>query len=82
VVDRALDEKKVDDLCEEEGEGIAIRTATLIVEGELELIMSCVFEIFGEFGRELVPSSVDGEAETVELGLKEYPGSDELKRVL
>ena len=63
----------VDDPCEEEGEGIAIRTATLIVEGdELELIMSCVIEleIFAGIERELVPSSADDGAGTVELGFK------------
>ena len=63
----------VDDPCEEEGEGIAIRTATLIVEGdELELIMSCAIEleIFAGIERELVPSSADDGAGTVELGFK------------
>jgi len=36
----------------EESEGIAIRTATLMVGGELEL--SSVIEIFAEFEREFV----------------------------
>jgi len=49
----------------EDGEGIAIRTATLIVDGELEL--SSVIEIFAEFDRELVPLSADDAAGTVEL---------------
>ena len=48
-----------------EGEGIAIRTATLIVGGELEL--SSVIEIFAEIERELVPLSTDDEAGRVEL---------------
>ena len=65
----------VDDPCEEEGEGIAIRTATLIVEGDelpVELIMSCAIEleIFAGIERELVPSSADNGAGTVELGFK------------
>jgi len=53
------------------GEGIAIRTATFIFGGELEL--SSVIEIFAEFvrGFRLVPLSADEEAGTVVgLGLK------------
>lgn len=46
----------------EEGEGIATRTATLIIGGELKLI-----EIFVEIRKELVPSLADDEAGTVEL---------------
>jgi len=60
-------DKGVDDLWEE-GEGIATRTATLIVEGELEL--SSVIEIFAEIERELVPLSADDEAGTLELEFK------------
>lgn len=52
----------------EEGEGIAIRTATLSVEDELEL--SSVIEIFAEIERELIPLSADDEAGTLELGFK------------
>ena len=52
----------------EEGDGIAIRTATLIVGGVLEL--SSVIEIFAEFERELVPLSADEEAGVVELGFR------------
>ena len=45
----------------EDGEGIAIRTATLIVGSELEL--SSVIEIFAEFERELLPLSAVDEPE-------------------
>jgi len=57
-------DRGVDDRWEEEGEGIAIRTATLIVGGELEL--SSVIEIFAEIERELFPLSPDDEIGTVE----------------
>ena len=52
----------------EKGEGIAIKTATRIVGGGLEL--SSVIEIFAEIERELIPLSADDEAGTVELGFK------------
>jgi len=53
------------------GEGIAIRTATLIVGGG-ELELSSVIEIFAEIERELGPLSADDETGTVEeeLGFK------------
>jgi len=54
-------DRGVDDRWEE---GIAIRTATLIVGGELEL--SSVIEIFAEIERELFPLSPDDEIGTVE----------------
>jgi len=68
-VDDIEADKGVDDPWEEESEGIATRTATLIVEGELE--RSSVIEIFAEIERELVPLlSADDEAGTLELEFK------------
>ena len=61
-------DRGVDDLWEEEeeeGEGIAIRTATLIVVGG-ELELSSVIEIFAEIDRELFPLSPDDEIGTEE----------------
>jgi len=58
-------DRGVDDRWEEEGEGIAIRTATLIVGGG-ELELSSVIEIFAEIERELFPLSPDDEIGTVE----------------
>ena len=75
MVGRELDDNEAvrgvldddDPRVEPESEGIAIRTATLIVGGELE--PSSAIEILLEFEPKLVPFSADDEARTAVVEL-------------